>query len=146
MPYLARKERPSCIPVVKEFNRHNHKGRSYATVLDYTVIATGKWSRGHGVHHYLRTYRNFLSGNGQAIRQCLADAPRTYEGHHCQRNQVEERKFMSILETVFGLCLLVIFLAMVQTFNAVLAKHIAVQEQQLTAVTRHYRDAWNTRL
>jgi len=53
---------------------------------------------------------------------------------------------MSILETVFGLCLLVIFLAMVQTFNAVLAKHIAVQEQQLTAVTRHYRDAWNTRL
>ncbi len=53
---------------------------------------------------------------------------------------------MTILETVMGLCLLLIFTAMVHTFNITLSKQMILKEQKLTKITEQYKNQWNTRL
>ncbi|MBI2521227.1 MAG: hypothetical protein HYV97_12440 [Bdellovibrio sp.] len=52
---------------------------------------------------------------------------------------------MSIIETIMGLCLMLIITAMVQAFNMTLTKQMILKEQQLIKMTGRYQDQWNAR-
>ena len=93
------KERVTCISVVKKFASAHTKGEFYANAqgVDYAFIEANTRPRRDGIHHHYRSHRDFLSGDGQTIWQCAANAIGTYEGHYRQRNQVEETTSMSIL-------------------------------------------------